>query len=191
MDSEDTSESSLTVTEFKGGGGEYTTFEDGATYEAEYSGLSVFMDESPWGTKKAARLYFTITRGQYKGKKASFKGFFFQDNETKVWVVGGRSKLAEAIRGVTGGTTIDKSHKGVKVFITIKNKTSKKGNVFSLIDKIIPKPKDESEAPVASNAQPAAKLNVGSGPAPAAAPKADDSDKGLLDDLTELSDFTS
>jgi hypothetical protein len=178
-ESRNASEESLEVKDIKGG--DYPDMDDG-TYEAKYTGLRVFMDKSPWGEKKAARLYFQVTRGKYKGSKASFKGFFIQDPETDAWVVGSKSKLAEAIRNVTGGSkTLDRSHEGVAVFINIKNKPTKKGTNFCFIDAIIPKPSDDRE-----QAAPKA------GPKPeatAAAAKEKSSGGDLISDLDALSDF--
>ena len=75
MDKTQTSEDSLTVTELKGGfgGGQSAPVFDDGTYEAEYQRMKIFMDNTPWGEKKCARLYFKVTRGKYKDQNTSFK----------------------------------------------------------------------------------------------------------------------
>lgn len=205
MDSTRMSEDSLTVTELKGGFGGGTKFPvlDDGTYEAVYEKLSVFMDNTQWGEKKAARLYFKITRGKYKDQLTSFKGTFFQDKETQGWVIGSQSKLAEAIKAVTGGGSISPADAGTRVFIKVAKKVSKKsGNPYSYVEAVFPAPSEDGEtvseaatsiqtktASATSAARPAS--------APAARPVAKpvipapavDNGDGLLADLTELSDF--
>lgn len=195
------SEETLTVTELSGGGdGEYIAWDDG-TYEAEYGGLKVFMDNTPWGEKKAARLYFICTRGKYKGQKTTFKGLFFQDKETGAWVVGSKSKLADVIRAISGGKTLSEDSKGLKVFVVIKSRVSKKnGKTYSNVESVIPRPADDDEGVAKSaeeTARPAARPAVRAAvPVQAvrqavkpSIPVAPAASGGLLDDLTELSDF--
>lgn len=204
MDKTQISEDTLTVTEFKGGfsGGPKGPALDGGTYEAEYERMKIFMDETQWGTKKAARLYFKITRGKYKDQTTSFKGTFFQDKETQAWIVGSKSKLGDAIRAVTGGTQLTPEHVGSKVFVVVKKNVSKKtGEPYSFVESIIPAPEDasgdiepSSPAAVQRQAAPApAAARPAQAPKPAARPAVpapiEDSGDGLLADLTELSDF--
>lgn len=205
------SEDSITVTELKGGfggGGQAAVLDDG-TYEAEYQRMKVFMDNTQWGEKKCARLYFKVTRGKYKDQQTSFKGTFFQDSETQAWVVGSKSKLADAIRAIAGGKTLSAEHVGTKVFVVVKKKDSKKtGNPYSFVESIIPRPADDTDGVAEEAAQVAAPAIKAApvarpiarpvaAPAPAARPvakpvvpvQADDAGEGLLADLTELSDF--
>ena len=204
MDSTRMSEDSLTVTELKGGfgNGQKAPVLDAGTYEAEYQKLSVFEDNTQWGVKKAARLYFKITRGKYKDQMTSFKGTFFQDQETQNWVIGSKSKLAEAIKAVTGGGNIGPANVGTKVWVKVDQKVSKKtGLPYSFVELVIPVPEADGdtvvEAAAAIQTKPAAPVarpaNVAQTmpkvvkpaiPAPVA-----DSGDGLLADLTELSDF--
>ena len=182
---------------------------DDGTYEASYNGLSVFMEDTPWGNKKRARLYFIFTRGKYKGLKTSFRGDFLEDKESGGWLVGSKSKLAAAIRAVTGGDkTIDEGHKGRRVFVKIVKKTKKDGTgQYSLVEEVIAAPDDEegvsdaaqsmaqpAQAPrqqvaqAVRTVQPATPL-VTPAAKPKVPPAAVESSGGLLDDLTELSDF--
>lgn len=206
MDTQKMSEDSITVTEFggKGGGGPKGPVLDDGTYEAEYQRMKIFMDNTQWGEKKCARLYFRVTRGKYKDQQTSFKGTFFQDNETKAWVVGSKSKLADAIRAVTGGKTLSAEHVGTKVFVVVKKKVSKTNNPYSFVESIIPRPAEEGEETLSqaaeATAKPAAAPAVATAPRPVqAAPKpaarpavpapTTDASESLLADLTELSDF--
>jgi hypothetical protein len=196
MDRMQTSEDSLTVTELKGGGGGGGVVLDSGTYEAEYMRMKLFMDNTPWGEKKCVRLYFKITRGKYKDQATSYKGTLFLDNETQQWIVGSKSKLADAIRAVTGGKTISPENAGTKVFVVVKKKTSKQNREYSFVDSIIPRPEEDGEtlaesteavqrtAPTVARPAPARPATKPAIPAPA-----DDSGDGLLADLTELSDF--
>jgi len=207
MDSTRISEDSLTVTELKGGfgGGQKFPVLDAGTYEAVYEKLSVFMDNTQWGEKKAARLYFKITRGKYKDQVTSFKGTFFEDKETNGWVIGSKSKLADAIKAVTGGGNISPANAGTKVFVKVDQKVSKKtGNPYSFVEAVFPAPSDDEtlaeatqsvQTPVARPVQAVRPVTGGQvqAPKPVAkpaipAPVADSGD-GLLADLTELSDF--
>lgn len=216
MEREQVSEDSITVTELKGGGGggaKGPVFDEG-TYEAEYQRMKVFMDNTPWGEKKCARLYFKVTRGKYKDEQTSYKGTFFLDEDTGNWIVGSKSKFADAIRAITGGKTLSAEHAGTKVFVSVKQKVSKKtGNPYSFVDSIIPRPQedegvaDEAEhqaqtvaRPQAARPAPAnvartmpAAKPIAVAPRPAVKPvvpaPAADAGDGLLADLTELSDF--
>jgi len=210
MDREQMSEDSLTVTELKGGGagGQNAPVLDDGTYEAEYQRMKLFMDNTPWGEKKAARLYFKVTRGKYKEQVTSYKGTFFQDKETQAWVVGSKSKLADAIRAVTGGKTLSQDHVGTKVFVVVRKKVSKTtGNPYSFVESIIPRPADDSiesiEQPAAAAQRPVTAHVAQPAPVqrpvvvtqkpvvarPVVPPPVEDASEGLLADLTELSDF--
>lgn len=208
MERNQLSEDSLTVTELKGGfgGGQQIAVMDDGTYEAEYARMKIFMDNTPWGEKKCARLYFKVTRGKYKDQLTSFKGTFFQDKETQGWIVGSKSKLGDAIRAVSGGKTLGNEHIGTKVFVVIKKNVSKKsGNPYSFVESIIPRPTEEGESvdEAAASIQDSAQTNTAAqartaqgrnatpAPKPAAkipAPSVETEDS-LLADLTELSDF--
>ena len=205
MDRNQVSEDSLTITELKGGfgGGQQAVVHDDGTYEAEYQKLKVFMDNTPWGEKKCARIYFKITRGKYKDQMTSYKGTFFFDENANAWVVGGKSKLADAIRALTGGKNLTPEHVGTKVFVVVKKNVSKKtGNPYSFVETIITRPSDDGETltqAAASAAAPAPARQAAPAPRPAQAPRpaarpvvpapTEDSSDGLLSDLTELSDF--
>jgi hypothetical protein len=157
MDKTRVSEDSLTVTEFKagapGGGQVYPVLDDG-TYEAEYQKMKVFMDNTQWGLKKCSRLYFAITRGRYKGQTTTFKGQFFEDRVTKDWIVGSKSKLADAIRAISGGKSLTPENIGAKVFVVVKKGTSKKdGHEYSFVENIIPRPVDDGEGTIAQEAE--------------------------------------
>lgn len=181
-------------------------YEDG-TYEATYDGMSVFMDSTFGTPKKAARFYFQFFRGKYKGLKTSWKGNFVEDPETHAWVVGNKTKLASAIKNITGGKTIDESCKGRKVFIKVEKKNSKKdGHEYSLVTEIIPMPSDDdgageeaarmatppqAQTVVRPQVQTVARTVAAPKPAakPVVPPASEEAGGGLLDSLTELSDF--
>ena len=185
MEETNLSDDSLSISDVKLGG----PIVDDGTFEAAYTGLEVGMGDTKWGTKKYAKLHFEVQRGKFRGRKLSFRNNFVQDPETQQWVVGSKSKLADAIRTITGGKNLDKSHIGTTVFITVKNEPSKKGDgkIYSNIVAIIPKPSDEEPEPVAGRS--AAAVAPAVAPAAKLAPKPAVKSEGLLDDLTELSDF--
>ena len=187
MEETNLSDDSLSISDVKLGG----PIVDDGTYEAAYTGLEVGMGDSKlYGPKKYAKLHFDVQRGKFRGRKLSFRNNFVQDPETQQWVVGSKSKLADAIRTITGGQNLNKSHIGTTVFITVKNEPSKKGDgkVYSYIVAIIPKPSDEDGDTKAAVAAPAARQATVA-PAVKIAPKPAVKSEGLLDDLTELSDF--
>ena len=204
MESQNMSDSSLSISEMKGGAGnsEYPTMDDG-TYEAQYEGLRVLMDTTQWGPKKIARLYFTVTRGKYRGGKASYRGSFIQDRETQAWVVGSKSKLADAMRAITGGQkTLDETHKGRKVFIIVKKTVSKKtGKDVSFVESVVPGPDDtepmeQAAAPLAAapaqaviRTQAPATVKTAAPAKPVIPPAAQPASENLIDELTEFSDF--
>lgn len=164
-----------------------------AIYEAAYSGFKPFAEETQWGPKQGARLSFKITKGKFTNQTVSFKGNFFQDQATGRWSVGMKSKLAEVIRVITGGTeTLNKGHIGSKVLISVKTNVSKKnGNTYSNIDQVFPLPMDDTQTAVAAQvtaqaAQPAPAQAV---PVQPAQPAPALQSSTLLTDLTDLSDF--
>jgi len=181
MDMTQMNSGSLAIT----AGTDYQVVTDG-TYEAAYTGFKTYAEETPWGHKEGARLYFKITKGPFNNATVSFKGAFFQDRTTGKYVVGMKSKLAEAIMTVTGGVdTLNPGHVGTKVFINVKTNTSKKtGNVYSNVESIFPMPKYEAPATIVQNPQQTQKPTVQIQPAQKVGNPA------LLEGLDDLSDFT-
>ena len=168
--------------------------------------MRIFMDNTQWGEKKAARLYFKITRGKYKDQTTSFKGTFLQDRETQAWVVGSESKLADVIRAITGGKTLSNDHTGTRVFVVIKQKVSKKTKEpYSFVESCISRPEDDGgttldqaaedvQRPAAAQPKRPAPTPVTTvpqkpTPKPVIPASVEDAGEGLLADLTELSDF--
>jgi len=204
MESRNSSEDSLSITNVKSS---FPVVDEG-TYDATYAGFQVFMDNTPWGEKKVARVYFQIVRGKFKGGKVSFKGTFMKDPETDGWVVGSKSKLADVIRIITGGSgNLTAEDKGTGVFVNVQQKVAKKsGNAYCFVENVLEKPKDDEEevevpkrvavqaAPQPAVQQPVVQQPavqqevqpVAAQPAPAVEKKAEG---GLLDDLDSLSDF--
>jgi hypothetical protein len=181
METENASQDSLSISTLSGGAPEI----DPGTYVARYDGLKVFMDNTPWGEKKAARIYFKVAKGQFTGQRIGFKGHFFQNDSNGQWVVGSKSKLAEVIRTVTGGNdNLTRDHVGTPVFISVVEKTAKTSNkTYILIDKVMPVPSNGGTprpAAAKSEDKPAEKVTAG---------KKSEDNNGLLDDLTDLSDF--
>lgn len=162
---------------------QFPTVTDG-TYEAAYNGFKPFAEDTQWGPKQGARIQFKITKGKFINQTVSFKGNFFQDQQTGRWVVGMKSKLAEVIRIITGGTdALNKGHIGSRVLINVKTNVSKKnGNTYSNVDAVLPLPQDD--APVAASVTQAAPAVQHTTPAAQPKPQSD-----LLNDLTDLSDF--
>lgn len=177
--------------------------EDG-TYEAELTNFKIGNEVSKWGPKQFAKLNFKITKGQYTNVNVTYKGNFFQDQASGQWVIGPKSKLAEAIKSVTNGSvSLNRGHIGTRAFVKVKTYTSQtSGERYSLVETIIAMPRDYSAAaqPAAPAAAPVAQPQPQPQPqvqasrpapqaqAPAAKPAAQN--PNLLDDLTELSDYT-
>lgn len=184
---------------------EFPVVDDG-TWEAEYKGFKPFQEDGQWGHKEGVRLQFQITKGPFNKQYVSFKGNFFQDNQSGKWVIGRKSKLAEAIRVITGGVdTIGKAHEGTRVFVTVAKKVGKtSGKPYCMVTSVIPMPKDYAaaqapapqQAPAAQPApapqqtapvpQPQAAAPVAAQPAPTPQKNSE-----LLDELSDLSDFGS
>ena len=147
----------------------YPVVEDG-TYEADYKGYKPFKEDGIYGHKEGVRLQFQITKGPFKGQYVSFKGTFFQDNQSGKWNIGRKSKLAEAIRTITGGEKLNKGHEGTRVYIVVTVNTTKTGKNagkrYSNVSMILALPKDYSAAPAATPAPAAA----APAPAPVAQP---------------------
>lgn len=179
---------------------EFKVVEDG-TWEAEYKGYRPYKEDGMWGHKEGVRLQFRITKGPFANEFVSFKGPFFQDQATGKYVVGRKSKLADAIRVITGGTdSLNKGHEGTLVFVTVVvstagDKAKKPGTRYSNVTAVIPVPRDYSPAQTM-----AAKAAPAPAPAPAAAPAATPTpqtqpaatpvkNNDLLDELSDLSDF--
>jgi hypothetical protein len=157
--------------------------------DAMYNGFKPFAEESQWGPKQGVRMQFKITKGKFLNQNVSYKGNFFQDQQTGKWVVGMKSKLAEVIRVITGGTeTINKGHVGTKVLIVVKCNTSKKnGSVYANVESVLPMPKfDDAPAPVQ---QPAPTMRTTTEPVAPQSTQPAAKNSTLLDDLTDLSDF--
>jgi hypothetical protein len=175
---------------------EYPVVEDG-TYEATYNGFKPFAEDTAWGPKQGARLMFKITRGKFANQTVSFKGNFFQDSATGRHIIGMRSKLAEVIRVITGGTeTINKSHIGTRVIIQVKTKESKKtGKRYANVDAVLQFPVGDQDAKqytpqpqqVAQTA-PAQTQMQATQPAQTQAQQPAQK-SALLDDLSDLADF--
>ena len=180
--------------------------EDG-TYEAELTNFKIGNEVSKWGPKQFAKLNFKITKGQYANVGVTYKGNFFQDQASGQWIIGPKSKLAEAIKSVTNGSvSLNRGHIGTRAFVKVKTFTSQtSGERYSLVETIIAMPRDYVSA-AQQQAQPAAGPvvnNTTAGmqpqvqatrpapqPAPQAAKPAQPANPNLLDDLTELSDYT-
>jgi hypothetical protein len=197
-------ESSLSITELGGKGGGQggdrpprTTIPEG-TYEAEYRGFKAFMDTTPWDQKekKVCRLMFKICVGPQKDQITSYKRIMVKTNDGR-WVVGGKTDLAEAIRTVTGGTdNLTPEFVGRRFFIKVKNKKSKTPHkesgefrTYDFVDTVLQMPSSGTPAPAPAASAPAAAPAQPAAQAPAAAANGAKKDSGLLDDLSELSDF--
>jgi hypothetical protein len=202
---------SLSITELgKDNGGEPRKTVAAGTYEAEYRGMKIQMEDmTKWGygIKKMVRLLFKITKGPFKDSITSCKKSMFKTNDGN-WVVGSKSELAEVIRTITNGTgELNDSFKGKKYLIKVINKKGKKADpetgafkVYDSIETVINMAVSGDEeapvvtqpaAPVARVATPVVAAPVAAAtPAGGAGPKAVASPSdGLLNDLTELSDF--
>jgi hypothetical protein len=198
---------SLSITELGGKGGNggdrppRVTIPEG-TYEAEYRGFKVFMDKTPWDNleKKVCRLMFKVSVGPQKDQITSYKKIMVKTNDGR-WVVGGKTDLAEAIRTVTGGTdNLTPEFVGRRFFIKVKNKKSKTAhketglfNTYDFVDTVLQMPSTGIPAPAPVQTQTAAVATNGAAAkaqlAPTAAGNGGNKDSGLLDDLSELSDF--
>jgi len=208
-------ENSVSVSEGKGSTAEFANLTPGA-YEAKYNGLRVFDDKTEYGPKKRCRLFFIITRGKFKDMKASFRGNYMQDRESKQWFIGAKSDLAKAIRVVSGGgKTIDDSHIGTPVCLVVGEiikkdgtvYTKKDGSPFYAIIGITPRnddaaggDTDPAKAPASQVATPPAQTPD---PVPAKAqapaqsvavaekkPEQKKEEAALMDELSSLSDFS-
>lgn len=178
---------------------EYPVVEDG-TWEAEYKGFRPFKEDGQWGHKEGVRLNFKVTKGPHINQFVSFKGNFFQDNQSGKWIIGRKSMLAEAIRAITGGSeSLTKGHEGTRVFVQVHVNTTKTGpnagKRYSNVKTVIPMPKDYSAPAPTPQAQP-----VAAAPKPATPPQqpatqtvtrteAPAKNADLLDSLSEMSDF--
>jgi hypothetical protein len=175
-----------------------------ATYEAAYKNLFSFMDDHPkWGKKMKARLYFVIVNGPEKGKTISFKGGLLKDDAGD-WFVGAKSKLADAIRTVTGGDEdIGDRHRGRRVLCSVKNGEGASGP-YHYIEKLLPatdggRPTDESRSLTAKrenradgptgDTTPEPDAETNGHQQPVAAAVTNGGGESLLNELTELSDF--
>jgi hypothetical protein len=189
---------SLSISELNGQNGSERKTIPASTYEAEYRGMKVQMEKTKpeWGVngqRKVVRLLFKIVKGPSKGSITSYKGGMFANNDG-TWVVGSKSKLAEAMKIITGGKpTLDDTCIGKLFFVNVTNNKAKKPEadgvtyrVFDQVETFLAKPVDDS-APTA--------IVAAATPAPAtaapatAAPANAASNPGLLDDLTSLADF--
>lgn len=151
----------------------FRTVEAG-TWEAEYKGFRPYKEDGQWGHKEGVRLQFRVTKGPYANEYVAFKGAFYQDQATGKYIIGRKSKLAEAIRNVTGGAeSLNKGHEGTIVFVTVAVNPSKKDpNVrYSNVTAIIPIPKDYAAAAPAQAARPPM-VQAPQAPAPTPAPAA-------------------
>ena len=176
---------------------EWPVVEDG-TWEAEYTGFRPFKEDGQWGHKEGVRLLFKVTKGPFATNEVTFKGNFFQDNQSGKWIIGSKSKLAEAIRNVTGGQSLNKGHVGTKVFVTVVVNTSKSnGKRYSNVTAIIPIPKDYAPSSQPAQQQAPAQAAPANPPAQAAKPAsqapaqqtAPSKNDNLMDDLSDLSDL--
>ena len=171
---------------------EYPVIEDG-TYPAVYKGYKPFKEDGQWGHKEGVRLQFQIGgNGPFKGQYVSFKGNFFQDNQSGKWIIGSKSKLAEAIRVITSGETLNKGHEGTQVYVIVTVNTTKTGKNagkrYSNVSMVLALPKDYSAPAPAAQPAPAQQ------PAAVGAPTTQQTstpakNKDLLDDLSDLSDI--
>lgn len=126
------------------------------THKAVYMGLKTFMDNTPWGEKQAVRLLFRIWEGDHRGTTVSLKGLMIYAESKGKWVIGGRSKLAAKVRTLTkGGLNIGAEHKGTRVFVEVRNNTSKKKDeetgkfrVYDFVESFI---LDTDQTPVPEN----------------------------------------
>ena len=202
---------SLSITELGKGGGNYPPRKvvPAGTYEAEYRGMKIAMEDmSKWGygIKKQVRLLFKITKGPFKDSVTSCKKSMLQTNDGN-WVVASKSELADVIRVITNGTgDLNDSFKGKRYLIVVKNTKSKTADKdtgeFKVYDSIVtilnlavsgdevPAVTATAQAPVASTpAVAAATAAVAVAATPVAPKPAMTPSDGLLNDLTELSDF--
>lgn len=162
------------------------------TYESEFIGVNIKMEDTPWGNKKAAKLRFKITSGTFIGQHVVFKAYYFNLPGTTTHVIGSKTRLAEAIRSITGGkTALTKENIGTRTFIKVKNHVSKKtGETFPLVDSVIEMPSTYNPTPAAQapKTQMATVANQTSQPVqPTQQPT--QTDTNVLDELTDISDF--
>ena len=168
------------------------------TYRAVYTGFRAFMDDTPWGKKRAVRLNFRIWEGDYKGTWVSFKGLRLKTNEGK-GVIGGKSKLADKVRKLTKGELkLTKDQEGVKAMVQVENRESKKVDeetgkkrVYDYIDDFIldpdqtPLPEDFFKRKDDESGKPAEGKAATGSQAKAGGSRQDE----LLDGLDELADY--
>ena len=178
----------------------YKEVPDG-TYQAVYKGFKPYKEDGLWGHKEGVRLHFNITKGPFKDEFVTFKGAYFQNRDTGGYSIGNKSKLADAIRNVTGGEKLNAGHVGTNVLIVVTStiagpKSKEPGKRWANVTSIIPLPKDDVEAPQTTQAsatsqtmppvQPATPP-VKAAPAPV---QAQTKNTDLLDGLDSLDDLS-
>lgn len=115
-------------------------------YRAIFTGYTTFLDKTPWGEKKAVKMFFTLISGPAKNAKLSFKAFMILDQSTNKWIIGPRSKIAAAIKAINPyGNSINASNINTPVYVRVMNKESKKtGDLYPVVDEVLPMPPEES-----------------------------------------------
>ena len=177
----------------------YKDIPDG-TYQATYKGFKPYKEDGFYGHKEGARLHFNIAKGPYTGEFVSFKGAYFQNRDTGGYSIGNKSKLADAIRNVTGGEKLNAGHVGTQVLIVVTStiagpKSKEPGKKWSFVASIIPLPKDEMPtlpAPQAqaTPAQPTQTAQAPTQPAKVATAATQTKNTDLLDGLDSLDDLS-
>lgn len=163
------------------------------SYDATYEGLKVFTNNGFKGVQKIVSLRFIVTTGPEKGRTVFFKGQMYP-NDSGNWIVGSKSRLAEAIRSITGKDTIDATHKKTPVIVTVKHNKAKKPSAdgtfrtYVEVDTIVARPNSERVAPQTQAQEARREAIPAAAPAKTgSAPAAKNGD--LLDSLTDLGDF--
>lgn len=115
-------------------------------YRAIFTGYTTFMEKTPWGEKKAVRMFFTLISGPAKNTKLSFKAYMLLDQATNQWIIGPRSKIAAAIKAINPyGNSINASNINTPVYVRVTNRESKKtGDLYPMVEEVHPMPPEES-----------------------------------------------
>ena len=211
METTNTNNQEISVTDFQGVS-KFGAVDDG-TYRTMYKGFRPYHDTTgsfvaQYGEQKGYRLMFEITTGPFKGKMVSYKGKMYRNDDTGQWVIGKKSKLADAIRAITGGSeTINASHMGSQVFVVVKNSiggpTSKNpGKPFPNVKDVLVMPRDmmvdvstlnvKRSEPVATTPAPITPAAVvAKAAALPLAPAQAVTNPDLINELGDLSDFNN
>ena len=172
----------------------YKDVPDG-TYQAEYKGFKNYKEDGFYGHKEGVRLHFNIIKGPFKGEFLSFKGPYFQNRDTGAYSIGHKSKLADAIRNVTGGEKLNAGHVGTQVLVVVTStiagpKSKEPGKRWANVTGIIPLPKDDVEPTQATPPPATAQATPPTQPVKAVTTPAQTKNTDLLDGLDSLDDLS-